>query len=140
MFNHQTMKPIAAIVLSLATLTGCEKKGDTTAEGPDPTPNVAGLSPEMKAAQLDLATEARKVIPKMFETYVRQENSSDKDLIAAHARAKEFADSGKFFADQTYLPGEIRTWNQVLPIEAEKIFEKMLVERGIKIADGSDGR
>jgi len=117
-------------------LTGCEKKGDKTAEGPDPTPNVAGWSPEMKAAQLDLATEARKVIPKMFETYVRQENSSDKDLIAAHARAKEFADSGKFFANESYLPGGIKTWNNVLPREAEIAFEKMLSERGIKIGDG----
>lgn len=112
-----------SVALSAAMLPGCEERGAVTSEGPNPYPN-AGL--------VDLETKASEAFPKLFENYVREENPSDATLIAAHARAKEFAEQGKYFADDSYLPGGLRTWNVVTPAAAQKIFEGLMTERGMR--------
>jgi len=68
----------------------------------------------------------------VFEAHVRRFDPSDKELIAAQARADGFHRRQIFFAEGAHLPGGIKVWNGLHPGHAKRVLIKIMLERGIK--------
>jgi len=113
---------VTAMTLSALVLPGCAERGEMTREGPPPTPSAFGA---------DFDSQVARIFAQIFRQHLREDNHSDSVLIAAYSRAKEFEHRGRFFADDGYLPGGIRTWNHLAPSDAAAAIEELLRERGI---------
>lgn len=114
---------VTALTLSGLVLPACTERGEVTREGQPPTPSALGP---------DFDSQVERVFAQIFRHHLREEFRSDSVLIAAHSRAREFEKTGRFFADDSYLPGGIRTWNHLSPGDAAAALEELLLERGVR--------